>query len=474
MEIIHLDTLSPMFRDHPVIRRLAEHLRGTPYEGRVWLVGGAVRDRLLKRPESPDLDLVIEGNGPELATFLWKSGASPIEPVTYPQFGTALIRVEHSDVEIVTARRESYRSKSRKPEVAPATLEEDASRRDFTINTLLVNVTTDELRDPLGLGLRDLEAKILRTPMPAEDIFYDDPLRMLRAVRFKTQLGFELDPSVETGLAKQVDRLSIISQERIRDEWSKMLVGPAPEIAMADLLKYGLIAQFAPEFLAMVGVEQGRYHHLDVWDHTLLVLHHTPRGDLVAALAALLHDVGKPQTRTIDAEGNTRFLTHELVGAEIATAMLDRLRFPGDIVRRVALLVRNHMRLGSAPVFTTSAARRVWRAMGDDTPRLVELVRADTKSLAPGVLAMDVDTIAQTLDAAYQEKPAEGYVSPIDGAEIMALLNLEPGKAVGEAKAYLIEQILDGKLAPGDCEAARTMLQQWKREERTVAADPSV
>ncbi len=437
---------------------LAEATRGTPFEGALWVVGGAVRDELLGRPAPTDLDLVTELSAVDLAELLHARGTSSIHPVTYPRFGTALVRVEGTNVEIVTARAESYAPESRKPDVRPATLEEDAARRDFTVNTLLRNVHTGELRDPLGTGLADLEARLLRTPLNPVDTFRDDPLRMLRAVRFRWQLGFEPAPGLYATIRQERARLAIVSGERVRDELVRMLGFVEADRCLADLMDLGLFDQRAPELVAMRGVEQGHFHHLDVWEHSLLVVKKIGSGDLVLRLAALLHDVGKPPTRFVDEHGATRFFGHETLGATMADALMRRLKFSNDQIAPVVRLVQNHMRLGSAPTLTHPAARRIWRDLGEDTHRLLDLVEADASALKPGVRALEIIAIRELLERVRVETPPERLRSPLNGRAVMEFLGLEPGPEVGRWMRVLQEAVLDGVLAPDDREAARRML----------------
>ena len=435
----------------------------TPYEGKLWLVGGAVRDKLLNRPEPNDFDIVLEQNALPLAEFLWERDVSEIFPVTYARFGTAMVRVQGTTIELITARKESYEDESRKPEVEPATLQEDASRRDFTVNTLLENLHTGEKRDPLNQGMQDLESKILRTPLEPKKTFYDDPLRMLRAIRFKQQLGFELAPGLPEAISEEAYRLAIISDERIRDEWIKMLSMPGASHSMRELMDTGLLEQFAPEFLDMVGVEQGTFHHLDVWDHSLLVLDNVGPGNLALSLAALLHDVAKPATRFIDEEGNTRFFGHESLGAEITWRMLQRLKFSNEQIESVVRLVKNHMRLGSMPEFTPAAARRLIRDMDGEVDDLLSLVDADTRALRPGLKTLDLDPIRARLNEVALATPRSTLESPLSGDEIMELLHLEPGPEVGRIKNILLDKVLEGELAPGDKEKAVEMIKSGRQ-----------
>lgn len=435
--------------------------QGTSWEGGLWLVGGWVRDELLGRPASPDVDLVLEGDAGEVARHLENAGLTEGQPVLYRRFGTAMVRIGGTTVEFVQARRESYAPDSRKPEVEPAHLIDDARRRDFTANALMRNLHTGELIDLLGMGLSDLRARILRTPQDPAATFSDDPLRMLRAVRFRHQLGFSFAPGLTEAIREQASRLDVISAERIQIEFVKMLHLPTADEALAELVDLGLMERFAPEIVAMRSVEQGRYHHLDVLGHTLVVVRMTPKEDLVLVLAALLHDIGKPATRTVDSEGATRFFGHETVGAEIAGEVLRRLRFGNEVIEAVTLLVRNHMRLGSAPTFTDTAARRLLRDLGDHWPRLIALVDADTKGLKAGVKTIDVAAIAAQVERVSHATPPNRIESPLSGREIMDQFGLVPGPAIGQAKAWLQERVIEGELAPDDREQARLLLRGY-------------
>lgn len=450
---------------HPALVKVREATLGTPFENDLFLVGGAVRDELMGNPPKADFDLVTRGNSGDLAALLFEKGSGP--PVVYERFGTAMVQVEGVNIEIVTARRESYDENSRKPNVEPATYEEDARRRDFTVNTLMRNLHGGELVDPLGQGLADLSAKVLRTPLDPVATFHDDPLRMMRAVRFRWQLGFSPAPGLYEAIRETRDRLKIISFERIRDELLKMLARPTAPDALRDLQELGLTETIAPEFDAMVGVEQGNFHHLDVWNHTLLVVRNlwtltpnaqrpTPPSTLV--LAALLHDVGKPETRTTDAEGRTRFFSHEVVGASLARKILRRWKLAERDIDPVQLLVRNHMRLGSSPTFTKAAARRLIRDLGDQLENLLLLVEADARGLKKGVRKLDLTPVRAQLEAVSVETPRETLTSPLSGEEIMAILGLEAGPEVGKWKTFLTERVLEGDLSPGDKEGAKALL----------------
>jgi poly(A) polymerase len=447
---------------HAALEAIRNAIQGTPFDGDVYLVGGAVRDELLGLPHDNDFDLVTRQDAAELANLLWERKVGKFPPVTYPAFGTAMVQVGGADVELVTARTESYRGESRKPVVQAASYLEDAQRRDFTVNTLRRNLADWSLSDPLGNALADLRNKILRTPLDPVVTFHDDPLRMLRAVRFRWQLGFEPAEGLYDAIHDTRDRLRIISFERIRDEILKMLARPTGPRALQDIVDLGLAETIAPEFQAMIGVEQGNFHHLDVWRHTLLVIENlwrqTKRPSQTLILAALFHDVGKSQTRTIDKEGRTRFFGHETLGEEMTRKVLRRWKFAEKDISPVASLVRNHMRLGSSPTFSKSAARRLIRDLGEQLPNLLELVEADARSLKPGVRELDLGPIRSQIELVETETPQNVLQSPLTGAEIMATLNLDAGPEVGKWKSFLTERVLEGDLAPGDKDSAAQML----------------
>src|SRR5256885_1083339 len=423
---------------------------------KAWVVGGYVRDKLLGRPHA-NPDVVVEnGDAPALSRrFAELAGAPP--PVTFERFGTAQVTLPGHLVEFVTARSESYAPDSRKPDVRPATLEEDLRRRDFTINTLLMD-TAGTIHDPLG-GRQDLEAKRLRTPADPERTFADDPLRMLRAIRFASELGFELAPDLVPAMRKLKARLAppVISVERISDELRKMLVSPMPGRALILLDEAELLEVILPEIAAGKGVTQSGYHTHDVFGHTVLTVEGTPP-ELLLRVAALFHDAGKPKT----AKGDGTFLGHEDVGADIARVALERLRFSAREIDVATTLVRLHLR----PVFyksewTDGAVRRLARDAGPLLERLMALARADIGASAypePEKL----DELQARLDQVRSERPSR--LAPlISGEEIMAIRGIGPGPEVGRIKRRLEELVLDREVPPDgqagkDCLATHSQL----------------
>jgi len=419
-----------------LLKRAASDLGAT-----AWVVGGYVRDKLLARPHL-DLDVVVE-HGDSLAVarrFAELAGAPP--PVTFERFGTAQVTLPGRLVEFVTARTESYAADSRKPDVRRATLDEDLRRRDFTVNTLLMDVD-GKIHDRLG-AREDLEAKLLRTPSDPVRTFTDDPLRMLRGVRFAAELGFELAPDLMPALRQLRSRLAppVISAERIAEELRKMLESPRPKLALELLDEAGLLEVVLPELAACKGVAQTGYHTHDVFGHTLLAVEGTPP-DLLTRLAALFHDVGKPRT----AKGDGTFIGHEEVGAEMARGALERLRFSQREIEVVTRLVRLHLR----PVFyrsewTDGAVRRLARDAGPHLDRLMALARADIAASAypePEKL----DELQSRLDAVRSERPSR--LQPlITGEEIMRARGIGPGPEVGRIKQKLEELVIDGEIQP--------------------------
>lgn len=449
------------------IKNLREALKGTPYEGKVFLVGGYVRDKLLGHPLGNDLDLVLEGDALALAQFLYEQGASHNKPVLYPRFGTAMVMIGDIAVEIVTARAESYRSDSRKPiRVKPATLLQDAMRRDFTINTLLENLHTGEVVDLLETGMPDLHARLIRTPLDPKSTFHEDPLRMLRAVRFAVQLDFTIEQTTYQALQSEAGRLPVISVERIREELNKLLDQPAASKGLQILMETGLLAQFAPELMPMVGCTQNEYHQYDVWTHTLKAIDALPpSAGWKLRLATLLHDVAKPMTRTEDEQGSVHFYDHQHVGAKLAKQWLKRMTYSNEEIEWVSRMVELHMRPGEyRPSWSDAAVRRLIRDAGELLEPLLLLCEADGKARRLDVPQPDLKGLREHIDSIRIRENSQQWQSPLSGQEIMALFNLPPGPLVGEIKNALTELVIEGRLAPEDKQTAIRYAEELYRE----------
>jgi len=469
------------------LSRLREATRNSPYEGRIYVVGGLLRDRALGVPPGNDLDLVLEGDAVELALNLYKQGVAMHYPVSYPRFGTAMIHVgkpgqnckagqndneteSAAAVELVSARCESYHADSRKPRVWRGSLQDDVLRRDFTINTLLENLHTGEMLDLTGRAETDLRAGIIRTPVDPRDTFYDDPLRMLRAVRFAARFGFEIESATWEAMCAEAERLRppAVARERIREEFIKIIKLPGANIrcGMELLLQAKLIDQFLPEMLPMVGCAQGPWHRYDVWTHTLFALEQLPdrTGDAMR-LALLWHDVGKPNTRTEDERG-VHFYGHPAAGAEIARAMMQRLKFSNDDIRDVSTLVAKHMRLGEyRPYWGDAPVKRLIRDCGPYIDDLFVLARCDAAAAAiPPDEAVDLNALRARIDAINSVSNAAAIESPLDGNEIMEALHVGPGTHLRDGKEFLTNEVIEGRLMPGDQDAARDMVRAWWRQ----------
>jgi len=421
-----------------------------------YLVGGFVRDRL-RGVTGKDIDVVtVEGEGADvLAAVAEAFGWAP--PVRFERFGTSQIRGDGFVVEAVRARSERYDPESRKPDVQPGTLEEDVRRRDFTINAL-VQTFSGRVLDITARGLDDLRAGVLRTPSDAAETFAEDPLRMFRAARFAAQLGFALAPGMIEAMRERAARASILSVERIAEELRKLLVSARPREGMAVLRDSGLLHTILPEVTAMIGVEQGGYHIYDVYDHTMHALERAP-GELVTRAATLLHDVAKPPTHVLGADGKHTFYDHPVVGADMARNILTRLRFSNDEIGAVAQLVRLHLR----PIayererFSDTAVRRLIRDAGDLRGRMLDLARADTEASAYPTTA-EIDELETRMARLDRGGEVSRLSPPLNGDELMLMARRGPGRWIRVVQGAIENAILEGEIPPNDSAAARAWL----------------
>lgn len=441
---------------------------GSRFEGRLFLVGGAIRDRILGRAERTDVDIVVVGDALEVADLLHSAGISDHRPVVYPRFGTARVQVSGVAIELASARSESYDAASRKPEVRPASLREDVLRRDFTINTLVEDIHHGGVQDLTGMALADLNARLIRTPRSPSRTFADDPLRMLRAIRFAVTLGFAIEPGTWRAIAEQSGRMDllssgprVVSAERVRDEFERIILSPDPAAGMELLMASGLLARFLPELVAMKGVTQNAWHARDVWDHTMEALRQVLDASLAVRVGLLFHDVGKPVTRTEDERG-VHFYGHENIGADMTRRALHRLRMPAALVREASDLVALHMRLGQvAPDWTPAALRRLVRDVGPRLERLHRIAAADIAAMGGDAHPPDLDQVMARIADTNAEMNASEVHSPLDGGAVMRLLGVPPGPIVGRAKDYLVNEIIEGRLQPDDVAAAERVVVAW-------------
>ncbi|MDE6513123.1 MAG: CCA tRNA nucleotidyltransferase [Muribaculaceae bacterium] len=426
-------------------------------------VGGYVRDCLLGR-ESKDIDFVTVGSGIELARKVAKLLGRGAHLSVFKNFGTARVAMGDLELEFVGARRESYSHDSRKPVVEDGTLEDDISRRDFTVNALALRVNSEGFGEVVDLynGLADMERRVLRTPLDPDITFSDDPLRMMRAVRFATQLRFAINSATYEGICRNASRLEIISRERIADELNKIMKSPKPSIGWRLLLETGLLHYILPELEEMqkVDVVNGRAHK-DNFDHTMKVLDKVAEksGDLWLRWAALLHDIAKPRTKRWDPKIGWTFHNHNFVGAKMVPGIFRDLRLPlGEPMKFVQLMVELHMRpiVLSEEIVTDSAVRRLLFDAGDDIDSLMTLCEADITTGRPEKLKKCLDNFAlvrRKLIELEERDRIRNFQPPISGNDIMEIFNIPPSKPIKELKEAIKDAILDGQI-PNDRRAA--------------------
>ncbi len=441
-----------------LLRKIGELADAHGFE--VYAVGGCVRDMLMGETTN-DLDIVVSKDAPKMARIFAKTYHLN-KPVVYERFGTAMVCGLDAKIEFTTARSESYSRDSRKPRVKPAPLLEDLKRRDFTINAIAMTVNQDnfgEIIDPFQ-GQKDLRAKLIRTPLDPDLTFDDDPLRMLRAVRFFAQFNFRLEEKAKEAIQKHCHRLNeIVSKERIRDELTKILTSKCPSMSVRLLDGVGLLKEILPEIKAMQGMEQnGRYRHKDLYEHTLMVLEGMAplSQDLSLRWAALLHDVGKPKTRRIYLEKGYTFYGHDLLGAKLTYHILKRLKYDNAQIDRVVGLVKHHMRLSLLDENVTDRAlRRLIREIGPFLDDLFLLAKADRTGYRITSMA-DLEILSQRIESLGKEE-IKALRPPIDGYEVMRLLGIGPGPRVGKALNALLEAVIDQRIEPSP-EAARKFI----------------
>ena len=448
--------------NHPIFKKISECADKLNLP--CFVIGGFVRDLILKR-ESNDIDVVVLGSGIEMATELKKTLGKGAYLSVFKNFGTAQVKYKDTEVEFVGARKESYSRDSRKPIVENGTLEDDQNRRDFTINAMAICLNKDrfgELVDPFN-GVRDIELKIIRTPLDPDITFSDDPLRMLRCIRFATRFKFSIEQRTFEALSTNKERISIISQERITEELNKILLTDKPSIGFMLLEKCGLLDIILPEVAALKGVESinGKAHK-DVFLHTLQVLDSVAQKSdkLWLRWAALLHDIGKPATKKFDEKIGWTFYNHNFIGEKITGRMFKRLKLPlSEDLRYVQKMVNLHMR----PIalveeeITDSAVRRLLFEAGDDIEDLMALCEADITSKNEEKVkryTQNLVIVRQKLKDIEEKDHVRNFQPPISGEEIMSTFQLKPCAQVGEIKNAIKNAILDGVI-PNDYDAAK-------------------
>ncbi|MXO35163.1 HD domain-containing protein [Apibacter sp. B3889] len=439
-----------------------------------FVIGGFVRDLLLERPKVKDIDIVTEGSGIELALSVADKLHSKPKVSVFKRFGTAMIHVKDYDVEFVGARKESYSFDSRKPFVETGTIQDDQNRRDFTINTLAISLNEEnfgELVDPFN-GLEDLKRKIIRTPLDPEITYSDDPLRMIRAIRFATQLNFIIESSSFLAIKENAERFDILSKERIMDEFNKIMMSPQPSIGLKLLYEANLLQRFLPELTDLQGIEEVEgQKHKDNFFHTLEVVDNISKttNNLWLRWAALLHDIGKARTKKFDKKIGWTFHSHEFVGSKMVLSLFKRLKLPlGDPLKYVQKLVQNSSRPISLITddASDSALRRLLFDMGDDLEDLFLLCKADitTKNIKKQTrFKQNFDYVEEKIKEVEEKDKIRNFQPPITGHDIMEAFEIIEGKQIGTIKEAIKEGILEGTITNDYKNSYNYMLQLGKK-----------
>jgi poly(A) polymerase len=435
-----------------------------------YVIGGFVRDKIINRPNN-DIDIVVIGSGINLANEVAKSMGPAVIVKVFKNFGTAMIRTNDLEIEFVGARKESYRSDSRKPVVEDGSVEDDQNRRDFTINALAISLKIEnfgEVIDPFD-GLKDIKNGIIRTPLDPVITFSDDPLRMMRAIRFAAQLNFKIEEKTFNAIAKTRERISIISKERICDELNKILLSSKPSVGFTLLNKSGLLQIIFPEMAVMKGTEiiSGKGHK-DIFYHTLEVVDNVSvkSDNLWLRWAALLHDIGKPSTKKFEQKAGWTFHGHEFAGSKMIHSIFRKLALPlNEKMKYVEKLVLLHLRpiALSEDVVTDSAVRRLLFEAGNDIDDLMVLCEADITSKNPlkvSKFMKNFELVRVKLKEIEEKDKIRNWQPPITGEYIMKIFNIVPCKKVGIIKTAIREAILDGVIGNNFEEAEELMLKE--------------
>lgn len=440
--------------DKPLFHKISEVADQLGME--CYVIGGYVRDLFLDRP-SCDVDVVVVGSGIAVAEAYCKSLGRGAHLSVFRRFGTAQVKYHGHEVEFVGARSESYSSDSRKPVVEDGTLEDDQCRRDFTINVLALCLNKQrfgELVDPFG-GLKDMRDKIIRTPLDPDITFSDDPLRMMRCVRFATQLGFHIDDETFEALERNAERIKIVSAERIIDELNKIILSPNPSRGFVELQRSGLLSYILPELSDLdIQETRGKFSHKNNFYHTLEVLDNvSAKSDkLWLRWAALLHDIGKTSTKRWDPLNGWTFKNHNMAGARMIKNLFRRLKLPMDErMKYVKKLVELHMRpiVIADDIVTDSAVRRLLFDAGDDIEDLMLLCEADITSRNRQKKQSFLDNfklVRRRLKEIEESDRIRNFQPPVDGVEIMETFGLKPCREVGLLKTFIKDAVLDGKV----------------------------
>lgn len=453
---------------HPAFKTIADTAENLHNQS--FVIGGFVRDLFLQR-DSKDIDLVVLGNGIAFAEEVARK--LKVKVTVFKNFGTANLKYKNLEIEFVGARKESYRSDSRKPIVEDGTLEDDQNRRDFTINAMAISLNVEnfgELLDPFN-GIEDLRKKIIRTPLDPEITFSDDPLRMMRAIRFATQLGFEIDPLALEAIKKNKERIKIVSQERVSEEMNKIIASPKPSVGFVHLFETGLLEIIFPQLHHLHGIDyiNGK-DHKDNFYHTLQVLDNISEttADVWLRWSAILHDIAKPATKRFEPGHGWTFHGHEDKGARLVPKIFAQMKLPlNEKMRQVQKLVQLHMRpiVLAQEIVTDSALRRLLFDAGDDIENLMLLCNADVTTKNEYKIKKyrnNFELVKQKLKDVEERDRVRNWQPPVSGEDIMQTFGIKAGREVGLIKNSIREAILDGEIFNSRPEALKLMIEKGK------------